>query len=126
MRNNFSIVFLRFIFLAVSIVVWNKQLYARSGDSAASKYKWNGNISLSESYNDNILDYSSRDIDSLEHGATEIAQSKFSISDASDYLTTLKAKGSLSALWFKRNPTSLSIRLTNNFYGSSHIKNNSS
>ncbi len=126
MRSNTKNNFQKYILFIFFVLLFIQSGQAQSLDSLFSKLDFSGSVSFSQNYNDNILDYSPRDIDSLNSGVTQKTSDKYSISEPSDYITTIKAKGGIIAHWFKKNPTIFNIRLSHNFYGNSHIKNNTS
>lgn len=73
---------------------------------------FSGSVSLAEMYDDNILEYSTADLQLLDSG---LKPTKFAIRAPGDYRTSLDLKVVLNPDLFRRNPARLRFRLGTDF-----------
>jgi hypothetical protein len=88
---------------------------------AESSRDWfSGLLGITANYNDNILDYSPRDLNQLENNPDSV---KFAIRRPSDEFTNVKARLSARPYLFRRNPTLIQLRCSGNLFAASGIRN---
>lgn len=81
---------------------------------------FSGSFSLGEMYDDNILGYSSADLQVLDSGSKP---TKFGIRNPGDYRTSLDLRVDLNPDISRRNPTRMRFRLGTDFFARSSVEN---
>jgi hypothetical protein len=95
-----------------------------SSQSSMDRLTIRGYVDISTNYNDNILEYSSGDIEKF--GLAKYSSSawkKFSINKLNDNITIAKFRAASTLNLFNRAPTSISLRTYQYLYHSSQIRN---
>ncbi|MBI5476044.1 MAG: hypothetical protein HY964_04830 [Ignavibacteriales bacterium] len=109
-----------FVLLLTLIAVATNQ-----SQTAQKKFKLtlHGRVDISENYNDNILDYSPQDMIKFnlpKYNSTNLK--KYSIGQIGDNISSIKFKVGANFKIFKRNPTSINMRMNNYLYGKDNIR----
>ncbi len=126
MKNKLVIVF-------TSIILFSFNGFAQEEDSSGVESRIFGTLGVTQYYNDNILDYSAKDLLLLNNLDDAIAsetnarkkrllQQKFSVDKQDDAITTLRARVGVSKEFIANNPTSLRFKAAHSLYGHSPIK----
>ncbi len=115
----------RLIASAITVILVGTSMAGQVKNSKKSNsFTIHGRIELSNSYNDNILDYSDRDIakfDSVKYASSNLK--KFSINRTSDNITTARLRLVTTFRIIDNAPTTINLRLNQSFNNANHIRN---
>ncbi|MBI5214503.1 MAG: hypothetical protein HY960_01985 [Ignavibacteriae bacterium] len=129
MKNKFAVAFSFIIVLSFFGV-------AQEEDSLGVESRISGALGVTQYYNDNILDYSAKDLSKFNNFETEyraaldtsarnarLLKQKFSIDKQDDAITALRIRGGISTEFITNNPTTFRFRMARSLYAHSPIKN---
>ncbi|MBI3193537.1 MAG: hypothetical protein HYZ34_03595 [Ignavibacteriae bacterium] len=141
----------RIVILCLFVLCLIHQSSAQDEDSSAVTSRLFGSVSITESFNDNILDYSSKDLFRLNNGndilnfytyAIDTATTKkarndfrrkkrllteqYQIDKSNDVITSVRLRIGVAREFFENNPTSLRLRVARSLYSNSPVRNYSS
>ena len=106
--------------LGLIVIAGTRTVFAQEDDEATSPpVKFSGSLSVSEVYDDNVLDYSPLDLNFLENN---LKPQKFEISSAADYVNVLQLRLGVKGKWLS-SPTIVNVRYHQYLYGKTHLKN---